>query len=177
MIEKHYPSNEWKYCHYCGSQEIDWNNGTSRMFCRHCCRSFFINAAAAVIALIKNEKGDFLFTRRKNNPEAGKLDFPGGFANIGESAENAVKREIREELGLKLTEIKYYTSIPNRYLYDGIVYFTMDLVFLCKYNSLEGIAAADDISEFAFIDVKNVDIDDVGLESVKKIVEQLKINN
>lgn len=173
MIEKHYPSQEWAYCHYCGSQEIDWNNGTSKMFCRHCRRSFFINAAAAVIALIRNEKGEYLFTRRKNEPAAGKLDFPGGFANIGESAESAVAREIKEELGLELTTIRYYKSMPNRYLYDGIVYFTMDLVFLCEYDSLAGIAAADDISEFAFLDIKQVNIDDVGLESVKKIVSEL----
>jgi mutator protein MutT len=144
------------------------------MHCEACSKSFYINAASAVIALIRNEKGEFLFTRRKNEPAAGKLDFPGGFTNLEERSEDAVIREVKEELDLDLSAVSYYTSMPNRYLFGGIVYFTLDLVYICKYGSLSGISANDDISDFIFININDVDMDDVGLESVKRLVAKLK---
>jgi mutator protein MutT len=177
MMEKYYPSKVWKCCPYCGSQEISWENGTHKMHCATCTKSFYINAASAVIALIRDDEGRFLFTRRKNEPAAGKLDFPGGFVDIGERAEDAVIREVKEELDLNLTGVKYYTSMPNRYLFGGIVYFTLDLVYLCKCGDLSGISANDDISDFVFVDINDVKPENLGLESVKIIVQNLKENS
>jgi mutator protein MutT len=144
------------------------------MRCTTCSKTFFINAASAVIALIRNAKGQFLFTRRRHEPGAGKLDFPGGFVDIGERAEDAVAREVKEELALDITGIRYYTSVPNRYLYGGIVYFTLDLVFICRCDEWSNISANDDISDFVFMDINEVETDDLGLESVTRIVRQLK---
>jgi mutator protein MutT len=174
IIEEYYPSKVWKHCPYCGSQNISWKNGTCKMYCKTCSKTLFINAASAVIALIRNEEGKFLFTRRKNEPAAGKLDFPGGFVNIEECSEDAVIREVKEELDLDLTSVKYYTSTPNRYLYGGIVYFTLDLVYTCKCKDWSGISANDDISDFVFMDIYDVKTEDLGLESVKKLVRSLK---
>jgi ADP-ribose pyrophosphatase YjhB (NUDIX family) len=174
MIENYYPSKVWKYCPYCGSQNVSWGSGTHKMCCETCNKTFFINAASAVIALIRNSEGKFLFTRRKNEPAAGKLDFPGGFVNIEERSEDAVIREVKEELDLDLTGIKYYTSMPNRYLYGGIVYFTLDSVYICECGDLSGISANDDISGFVFMDINDVKLEDLGLESVKKLVQYLK---
>jgi ADP-ribose pyrophosphatase YjhB (NUDIX family) len=174
MIEKYYPSRVWKHCPYCGSQDIIWESGTHKMFCKTCSKAFFINAASAVIALIRNNEGKFLFTRRKNEPAAGKLDFPGGFVNLEERSEDAVIREIKEELDLDLTGVRYYTSMPNRYMYGGIVYFTLDLVYICECGDLSGMSANDDISGFVFLDINDVKSEDLGLESVKKIVQNLK---
>ena len=174
MTENYYPSRVWKHCPWCGSQEISWKNGTHKMHCATCAKSFYINAASAVIALIRSDDGRFLFTRRKNEPAAGKLDFPGGFVNLGERAEDAVIREVKEELDLDLTGVKYYTSTPNRYLFGGIVYFTLDLVYLCECGDLSGISANDDISDFVFVDINDVKPEDLGLESVKVIVQNLK---
>jgi mutator protein MutT len=173
MIEEYYPSKVWKHCPYCGSQNISWGNGTHRMSCQTCSGVFYINAATAVIALIRNSEGKFLFTCRKNDPAAGKLDFPGGFVNIGECSEDAVRREVMEELGLDLTKVEYRMSMPNRYLYRGIVYFTLDLVYICECEDFSGISANDDISGFVFMDINDVNPDDLGLESVKEIVSQL----
>ncbi|MDR0386203.1 MAG: NUDIX domain-containing protein [Prevotellaceae bacterium] len=173
MIENFYPSNVWKHCPYCGSQHASWT-GAHKVLCNACHKIFFINASAAVIALIRNDEGQMLFTRRKNDPAAGKLDLPGGFVNLGECAEDAVKREIREELGLELTGVRYFTSMPNRYLYDGTVYFTLDLVFVCESDRMDGISPNDDVSDFAFLDIKKVKQEDLGLESVIKLVRQLQ---
>ena len=172
-MERHYPSMQWRHCPYCGGTDIGWVNGTHEMRCVACARRFFINAAAAVIALIRDERGQLLFTRRRNEPAAGKLDFPGGFVDLGEKAEDAVRREIREELGLELSETKFLMSMPNRYLFGGIVYFTLDMVFECKCPDLSGISAADDVSGFVFAHPSKIDPEETGLESVRTIVAHL----
>jgi mutator protein MutT len=146
------------------------------MHCQTCSNVFFINAASAVIALIRNERAEFLFTRRKNEPAAGKLDLPGGFVNIGEQAEEAVKREVKEELNLDVRVAKYYTSLSNRYLYGGIVYFTLDLVYICMCEDLSCISANDDVSDFCFISPLRVKMADLGLESVKGIISLIQQN-
>jgi len=66
---------------------------------------------------IFNEKGQVLLQRRQDK---NKWGFPGGAIELGESAENVVKREIKEETGLDVIVSKligiytdYYDEYPN----------------------------------------------------------------
>src|SRR5262245_50385266 len=58
-----------------------------------------------------------LLIRRKHDPFAGHWAFPGGFLDIDESVEHAVRRELWEETGLDftggVTEIGVYAD-PGR---------------------------------------------------------------
>ncbi|MFI5344366.1 MAG: NUDIX domain-containing protein, partial [Chlamydiales bacterium] len=47
------------------------------------------------------DEGKMLAVRQKCGPYAGKLDFPGGGIEFGESAELALRREFAEEVGMK----------------------------------------------------------------------------
>ena len=173
MLESYYPSSVWKHCPYCGCKDLQWERLTHKMTCGQCKGTFYINAASAVVAIIRNDRGELLFTRRKNNPCAGSLDFPGGFVDPAERVEDAVRREVLEELNLHISEIQFFMSVPNRYLFGGIVYFTLDMVFFCNCDSLSVLTAADDVSDYIFMPVNEVNIDDVGLESIKLVVQQL----
>jgi 8-oxo-dGTP diphosphatase len=51
-------------------------------------------------ALILSE-GKILLEKRKNEPARGKWSIPGGVLEVGESLENAVIREVKEETGLE----------------------------------------------------------------------------
>src|SRR4051812_6751419 len=46
--------------------------------------------------------GRVLLVRRKNDPFAGRLAFPGGFLDIDEPIEACARRELKEETGLDL---------------------------------------------------------------------------
>src|ERR671920_2010550 len=59
------------------------------------------NPVPAVDFLIsKDENSKILLVRRKNDPFKGMLSIPGGFVNEGETAEDAMRREAKEETSL-----------------------------------------------------------------------------
>ena len=63
-----------------------------------------------VVALITNRKGEILIgqdTNSKKKPYPGFWNLPGGKLEKGESTEDCIKREIKEELGVKLTSLKF----------------------------------------------------------------------
>jgi 8-oxo-dGTP diphosphatase len=60
--------------------------------------------------------GKIVLVKRKNPPYQGKFALPGGFVEIGETTENAVKRELKEETGLSAEIVKLLDvySDPDR---------------------------------------------------------------
>ena len=64
------------------------------------------------------EDGKILLIKRKNKPFEGKWALPGGFVNYGEKTEDAVIREIFEEVGLK-TEIGIDAESDFIYIKDN----------------------------------------------------------
>ncbi|PKL40892.1 MAG: DNA mismatch repair protein MutT [Spirochaetae bacterium HGW-Spirochaetae-1] len=168
-MEQFYPGKIMKFCPRCGSDRFTLEEDMS-FLCGQCALHYYINASAAVTAIIENEKDEILFTRRSQEPARGMLDLPGGFVDVLESAEDALKREINEELNLEISELRYIKSFPNRYLFNDLVYFTLDLVYRCSIKDMSGIRAADDVSGFSFIHPGYINIDEIGLESVKNII-------
>lgn len=129
--------------------------------------------SAAVAAIIRNDKNEILFTIRKHQPAQGTLDLPGGFVDLGETAENALAREIFEELNLKIKSFNFEGSFTNKYLFKEIEYQTLDLVFNCTVETFDTLQAADDVLDYVFRDPSSVNPDEIGLDSIKEIVSKI----
>ena len=172
-MNEYNPSQVLKFCPFCGNSNFVWN-GVNCFACKNCGKTLYINMAAAVVAVIFNDNEELLLTRRKNNPAKGLLDLAGGFINIGETAENAVVREINEELNINVSELKFIATFPNEYIFGGIKYFTEDIVFECKVTDFSKISANDDISAYEFLPLNEINIDDIGLQSIKNVIKFLK---
>lgn len=67
--------------------------------------------------IIINEQGKILIAKRSNTDERFKnyWSLPGGTAEKGETFENALKREIKEELNCKIKWIKFFKSYFESY--------------------------------------------------------------
>jgi mutator protein MutT len=169
MNSENSPLEIFKYCPKCGSPGLLANTEKS-LKCNSCGFIYFINMTAAVAAIIRNEKNEVLFAIRKHNPAAGMLDLPGGFIDLGETAEKAIVREIHEELNLIINKMEYVGTFTNKYIYGEIEYQTLDLVFNCSVESFQDLKVADDVSGYVFRDPASVDICEIGLDSIKKIV-------
>ena len=166
-----HPLEIFSHCPACGSNDFCDNDVKSRR-CRHCGFVYYLNPSGATVALILNEKGELLVERRKNPPAQGTLDLPGGFADIGETAEEGVAREVLEETGLKVTKTSYLFSIPNQYLYSGMTIPTLDLFFCCEVTDTDNLRAGDDAAECFWVPLPEVDPQLFGLDSICQGVER-----
>ena len=95
------------------------------------------------------------------------LDLPGGFLDPNESAEDGLRREIREELHLDLQQLKYIGSAPNVYTYQGVTYHTCDLFFYSKIDEFPAILDKTEIEELLLIYPSQIPYDKVAFESTK----------
>jgi len=170
-MQSTHPLNVLKFCPKCGSSAIDSYPDLS-LKCRSCGFHFYVNSAAAVAALVVNPEGKLLLTRRAVEPDYGKLDLPGGFIDPGESAEDAVKRELWEELGMKVKSMEYVTSAPNEYIFSGYSVFTLDMAFRVIPESVTGLVAMDDILDYRFYAEDEIDYTQIPAPSIKSFVKQ-----
>jgi mutator protein MutT len=171
-----HPLKSFEYCPRCGSKHFNINGERSR-HCTNCNLTYYANASASTAAIITNSKGEVLLATRAFDPAKGKLDLPGGFVDMNESAEEAIIREIKEELNLDVQNPQYLFSLPNEYNFSGITVHTLDLFFKVKIDDNAIITSADDVASAQFYDLNNVNIEDIGLNSIKKAIEKLKNEN
>ena len=160
-----------RFCPGCGRKG---GEGSNREFtCAHCGFHLFFNVASAVTALIFDGDGRVLFSRRGRNPAKGRLDFPGGFCEPGESAEMALARELSEELCVRVRASSYAGTVPNEYLYDGVLYRTLDLAFFVKVDTPEKMIPADDVEALGWRFPESVMPSELAFDSVALILANL----
>jgi NADH pyrophosphatase NudC (nudix superfamily) len=84
-----------------------------------------------------------------------------------ESAEEAVIREIKEELKIDIKEPEYLGSYPNIYEYEDVLYHTCDLFFCCKIDALPTDFDGTEIEELILVNPSEIPEDKIAFESVK----------
>ncbi len=161
------------HCPSCGQAGLKPASNKS-FICNNCNFSFYLNCAAAAMAIILDDQDRLLVTIRKKDPAKGTYDLPGGFAEPSESIDQCLIREVKEELNLDVTHLSFLCSFPNTYLYKSVTYPVTDMAFLCRVKSFNGIAARDDIASFEFIPLSDINIDCFGLASSKQVLQYFK---
>jgi mutator protein MutT len=112
-------------------------------------------------AIILN--GDkILLEKRKNAPGKGKWSVPGGLVELGESMEQAVIREVKEETGLevyepRLVDVVNYISLGER---GAVIYHYVIVDYLVTVKSGKPKAASDaeDLKWIPFNEVEEYDL-------------------
>ena len=119
------------YCGHCGSETI-LSEKERAIICPKCGRIIYPRIVPAVtVAIIDRERDKLLLTQY-----AGR-DFTfyalvAGFTEIGETLEETVKREVMEETGLKVKNIRYYGSQPWGIVDNLMVGFYCELEGSCE---------------------------------------------
>lgn len=106
LIEWH---NRHLFCGRCGSATASFRGGWGRR-CTGCRLEHFPRIDPVVIMLAEHE-GKVLIGRQPQYP-AGRFSALAGFIEPGESIEEAVARELREEAGLDVSNVRYIASQP-----------------------------------------------------------------
>jgi ADP-ribose pyrophosphatase YjhB (NUDIX family) len=170
LLSETHPSRIFSFCPHCGNKGFTFDS--IKLFtCPACGFRYYINATTAVAAILLAPDGQIVLTRRKNEPRAGTFDLPGGFVDTMERAEDAVKREVQEELGITVDTMQFLTSYANEYVYKGISYFTCDLAFVCPVADLSMMKPYDDVAEAILIHPKNIDFNTISFMSIVNILK------
>lgn len=117
-----YWDSHTRYCGQCGADMKRCSDISKK--CELCGTEVFPSVSPAVIVLI--ERGDealLVHARTFSKPFYGLV---AGFVETGENLEECVAREIREETGLEVRNIKYFGSQPWPYPSQIMIGFTAD---------------------------------------------------
>ncbi|MDR0400540.1 MAG: NAD(+) diphosphatase [Treponema sp.] len=98
------------YCGSCGTKNADAPDELARL-CPACGRREYPRISPAVITIIVNDKNEALLAHNRKFAD-GLYSLIAGFNEAGESLEATVVREIREEVGLEVKEVRYIASQP-----------------------------------------------------------------
>jgi NAD+ diphosphatase len=96
-----------QFCGYCCNLTEPQAQGFERV-CTLCHLSFFPRISPSIIVLVKNN--DHLLLARGPNFLPGVYGLIAGFVEVGESLEEAVHREVKEEVGIEIKNLVYYGS-------------------------------------------------------------------
>ena len=94
--------------------------------CEHCGKEVWPQLATAVIVLI--HRGDEVLLVHANNFKRNFFGLVAGFVETGETLEEAVVREVSEEVGITIQNIRYFASQPWPYPSGLMVGFTAEYV-------------------------------------------------
>ena len=164
-----HPLHKFSYCPVCGEEAFAVRNEKAKQ-CAVCGFVYYLNPSASVACFIRNVRGELLVVRRAKEPAKGTLDLPGGFADMHETAEEALFREVREETGLRLGNCRYLFSLPNIYPYRGFDVHTLDLFFECKVEHFDQAKAADDAGGLVVLSPAELNPADFGLQSIQQAI-------
>ncbi len=112
-----------QFCGACGAPTINWEHGNAKK-CPECGHMSFPRISPAVItAIVKDGK---LLMAKHSYGVTNRYGLIAGFVDPGETLEEAVKREVAEEVGLKVKNIKYFDSQPWPFPHSLMVGFTAE---------------------------------------------------
>ena len=108
-------------CGRCGTP-LETRSTERAKACPHCDLLHFPRLAPAIIVLI--ERGHELLLARSRHFLPGLYSVIAGFVEPGETLEQAVVREVREEVGLTIKDIRYFASQPWPFPHSLMIGFT-----------------------------------------------------
>lgn len=113
-----------KFCGRCGTPAIK-SKKERAMVCPSCGNTVYPKLAPAVIVAVTD--GDRLLLTKYAGREYTRYALVAGYTEFGETLEETVKREVMEEVGLKVRNIRYYKNQPWAFSDSMLVGFFAEL--------------------------------------------------
>jgi len=137
--------------------------GKTKCFC--VCKGRYPAPALAVDGIVPYE-GGIVLIRRGREPFKGRLALPGGFVECGETVEEAVVREVREETGLRVRPERLVGvySDPDRDPRGHVV----SVCFLCRVEGGE-LRAGSDAADVEVVDPGELSPEDLAFDHYKML--------
>lgn len=121
-LAKWYAEN--RFCSFCGAP-LEPVDDERALACSHCRRRIYPRINPAIIVGVRN--GDSILLTKYARRKMSYYALVAGFAEIGETFEDTVRREVMEETGLQVKNIRYYKSQPWGVAADLLAGFYCDV--------------------------------------------------
>lgn len=150
--------NDTQFCSRCGNLATSAPSGERAMVCSVCRLRQYPRVQPCVITAITRDNpitGEMQILMAHHH-RYGQTSLPlqygliAGFVEVGESLEHAVVREVSEEVGISLTDIRYVSSQPWPFPSN------LMLGFRASYQSGDIVLQEDELSHAAFFDLSNL---------------------
>ena len=164
------PAASFDFCPRCG-QPRKADAPRQPFHCEACGFHYYFNPCIAVAAILLGPDDRALFVRRAHEPAKGKLAVPGGFVDLAETAEDALRREIKEEVNLEVGPLQFLCTALNQYDYRGVTYPVLDLAFVTRAQSTESIAALDGVESYCWLKPSEVDPGEIAFPSIRAALQ------
>jgi len=112
-----------QFCGHCGTPTQTKANERARV-CPNCGQSHYPRIAPAVMALVR--RGSELLLARSPHFPPGMYSALAGFVEPGETLEQTLVREVREEVGIEVANLRYFASQPWPFPHSLMIAFYAD---------------------------------------------------
>ena len=136
-----------QYCGRCGIQ-TETVQGENAKICPECGFISYTRISPAIITAILKDN-EILMAHGRNFPK-NRYSLIAGFVEPGETLEECVKREVMEEVGIKIRNIKYFGSQPWPFPNSLMI------GFISEYESGEICVDGDEITDAKWFSVENL---------------------
>lgn len=164
----------WEFCPHCGGK-LHKRSHRIHGICTVCGQTWWRNPKPTTGALILDETGEkILLVQRSIEPGSGLWDVPGGFVEENELPLDGVVREVQEELGVEIEDIRFLGFYgPTPYQYGHQRQLNLDIFFLARLKEGSRPKPADDASDYRWFDIRKP-LPPMGFESVAQAIADIK---
>jgi NAD+ diphosphatase len=157
-----------RFCGRCGAK-TERSSVERVRTCTACGHGAYPRLSPAIIALVERD-GRALLARSANFPRP-FFSTLAGFVEVGESLEDAVAREIHEEVGITTTDVRYFGSQPWPITNSLMIGFT------AKWAGGEIVADPAEIAEAAWFEPDNLPLIPPRLSIARQLIDDFVLRH
>ena len=158
-----------RFCGKCGYRMIIKENERA-LCCEECGLTVYPGINPVIIAGITN--GERLLLTKNANSEYKGYGLISGFMEIGETPEDTVKREVLEEVGLTVKNIRYYKSQPWAFSESVLIGF-----FAEADGNTEPVLDGKELSEATWFSREELPVDGSSFSLTWDMIENFRLGN
>lgn len=155
-----------RFCGRCG-RSMEHDNKERMLKCKCCKNMVYPKICPAVIIAVTD--GDRILLTKYAGRTYKNYALVAGFSEIGETFEQTVEREVMEEVGLKVKNIRYYKSQP--WALSG----SLLAGFFCELDGSDYIRLQEDeLALGTWVNADNLDFEDDGISLTREMILKFK---